>query len=217
MSGAAAWLNLILACAPAVHPSTVQGIMQQESAGRPYAIGINRGAGKLGRQPASMQEAAAWARWLLDRGYNFDAGLMQINSVNWKRLGLTPENVFDPCTNIRAGASILTENYVAAAGRHGHGDRALLEAFSLYNTGKRTAGFTNGYVGKVSRQAARFAGVTPPFISGAPSRPSSAPRSTSSGRGGVAPASAWNANSVWGQPQPSPASPTPAPTKDSAE
>lgn len=199
--GAAVWLNLILACAPQVHPTTIQGIMQTESGGKPWVIGINRGAGRLARQPANQAEAAAWASWLYARGVNFDAGLMQINSSNWKRLGLTPESVFDPCTNIRAGAKILTDNYVDAARRHGPGQRALLESFSLYNTGKRAAGFSNGYVGKVSGNAARYAGVAPPFVP-TPSAPRStkrAPASASSRKqGGVAPPSAWAAAKTWG-------------------
>lgn len=200
MNGPAVWLNVILACAPQVHPTTIQGIMQTESGGKPFVIGINRGAGRLARQPQSMEEAIAWARWLRARDVNFDAGLMQINSANWNRLGLTPENVFDPCTNVRAGAKILTDNYTDATKRHGHGQRALLEAFSLYNTGKRTAGFNNGYVGKVSGNAARFAGVAPPYIPNqagvtASSARAKAPRTG----GGVAPAEAWQSASVWGQ------------------
>lgn len=198
--GAAAWLNLILACAPQVHPTTIQGIMQQESGGKPWVIGINRGAGRLARQPNSQQEAAGWARWLYDRGVNFDAGLMQINSTNWKRLGLTPESVFDPCTNVRAGARILTDNYLDAARRHGAGERALLEAFSMYNTGKRTAGFSNGYVGRVSAHAARFAGVAPPFVGGGQTnragRKSPAPHPDRAG--GVAPPAAWQSPREWG-------------------
>lgn len=214
-NGAAAWLNLILACAPQVHPTTIQGIMQTESGGKPWVIGINRGAGRLARQPSSQAEAAAWASWLYDRGVNFDAGLMQINSVNWKRLGLTPQTVFDPCTNVRAGAKILTDNYLDAQRRHGPGQRALLEAFSMYNTGKRTAGFSNGYVGKVSGNAARYAGVAPPFIAG-PSAPRPASRTASQSApqqrsSGVAPPSAWAASNTWGIASAAPA-PTPTTT-----
>lgn len=199
MSGATAWLNIILACAPAVHPTTVQGIMQQESGGKPFVIGINtKSVGRLARQPNSMAEAIAWARWLRARNINFDAGLMQVNSANWNRLGLKPENVFDPCTNVRAGAKILTDNYVTASKRHGPGQRALLEAFSIYNTGNRTAGFSNGYVRKVSTQAARFAGVAPPFVSAPSPAASPSGRTPTKNSGGVAPAYAWQQSSTWG-------------------
>ena len=48
------------------------------------------------------------------------------------RLGLTPENVFDPCTNLRAGAAVLADNYSRArdAGHVGGGQhqRVLLAA-----------------------------------------------------------------------------------------
>lgn len=207
MSGVVAWLNVILACAPGVHPTTVQGIMQHESGGRAFAIGVNHGAAQLPEQPDTLNEAVAAARRLRAKGINFDAGLMQINSANWSRLGLTPENVFDPCTNVRAGATILTENYVAASKRHGPGQRALLEALSIYNTGNRTAGFANGYVAKVSRQAARIAGLPARGLPPIPPRTAQAGTTAVPPRGGVAPASAWQTASVWGQQSPASGAP----------
>ncbi len=38
-----------------------------------------------------------------------DYGLMQINESNLSYLGLTPRSVLDVCTNVRAGARILSE------------------------------------------------------------------------------------------------------------
>lgn len=72
---------------------------------------------------------------------------MQINSANFSRLGLTPETVFDPCTNLRAGARVLADNY-GRAREAGHAT-PLQAAISEYNTGSRSRGLSNGYVGRV--------------------------------------------------------------------
>jgi hypothetical protein len=138
--------TLLQSCAPNVAPSTMVAIIQVESEGDPFRIGVNSGA-SLQRQPANAAEAIATARGLIARGANFDAGLMQINSSNFGRLGLTPENLFDPCTNIRAGARVLADNYQRARDA-GH-NAPLQAAISEYNTGSRERGFRNGYVGRV--------------------------------------------------------------------
>src|SRR3546814_1657563 len=83
---------------------------------------------------------------------------MQINSANFARLGLTPETVFDPCTNLRAGAHVLTDNYRRASDA-GRAD-PLRAALSEYNSGSRTRGLTNGYVGRVYA-AAKGTGADP--------------------------------------------------------
>jgi hypothetical protein len=137
---------LLQTCAPNVAPATMVAIIQVESQGDPYRIGINSGA-TLRRQPVSAVDAVATARGLLRRGANFDAGLMQINSSNFARLGLTPETLFDPCTNLSAGARVLADNY-GRARNAGHGN-PLQAAISEYNTGSRSRGLQNGYVGRV--------------------------------------------------------------------
>lgn len=138
-------LVVALACAPNVAPSTLQGIVDIESRGNPYAIGVN-GDAQLERQPASEAEAITWAQWLRTHGYNFDAGLGQINSTNWDRLGVTAETVFQPCANLRAAGQVLSENYRAALSANAPGSDALLAAVSAYNTGNFHRGFRNGYV-----------------------------------------------------------------------
>lgn len=144
--------QLILACAPQVAPSTMAAIVRVESGGKPHALNVN-GERKLARQPRNAEEATAWARWLVARGYSVDMGLAQINSGNLARLGLTPAQLFDPCTNLKAGAKILTENYLGAARQYGGGQHALRAALSAYNTGNYRAGLSNGYVAKVTAAA----------------------------------------------------------------
>lgn len=141
-------LDLIAACAPQVAPPTIAAIIQVESGGNPLAIGIN-GPLKLPYRPANISDAARLARAVMQAGYSVDLGLMQINSRNLPGLGLTVEEVFDPCTNLRAGASILTRGYLGATRRWGPGQDALKAALSAYNTGNYEAGFRNGYVAKV--------------------------------------------------------------------
>lgn len=152
-----ALLALAQACAPMVSPATIEMIVRTESHGNPLAINVN--GDRLLRQPRTYNQAAQWAGWLVQHGYNIDAGLMQVNSSNWARLGLTPATVFEPCTNIRAGADVLSEGYARASSHFGAGQRALWAAVSAYNTGSLTAGFHNGYVDS----AARAAGVRPPL------------------------------------------------------
>jgi hypothetical protein len=95
------------------------------------------------------------------RGANFDAGLMQVNSANFVAVGVTPETVFDPCTNIKAGAQILTENYIRAKNA-GHAT-PLRVALSEYNTGSQSRGLTNGYVNRVYAAAGLQPSSPPPY------------------------------------------------------
>ncbi len=148
---------LLQACAPQVAPETMMAVIRVESAGDPFRIGVNKG-GALRRQPGNAADAITTAKGLMRRGASFDAGLMQINSSNFARLGLTPETVFNPCTNLRAGAHVLADNYRRASDA-GHAD-PLRAALSEYNSGSRTRGFNNGYVGRVYA-AAKGTGADP--------------------------------------------------------
>jgi type IV secretion system protein VirB1 len=143
---------------------TLAAIVKTESAFRPFAIGVNGGA-KLARQPETKAEAVATANWLLERGYNIDMGLGQVNSANLKKTGLSVEDAFEPCKNIAASASILLWNYQAASKKVQGEQAALHAALSAYNTGSFTKGFSNGYVQKVVGNAGGVppATVVPPI------------------------------------------------------
>lgn len=136
----------LAACAPYVAPETLASVIAVESRGRPLAINVNRGPRLAPAQ--SSAEASAVAREWIARGYSVDLGLMQVNSRNLARLGYTVEQMFEPCTNVAAGATILASNYIEAAKRKGPGQQALLDALSAYNTGSFSRGYSNGYISR---------------------------------------------------------------------
>lgn len=159
---AAVVMGLAAQCAPNVAPETIAAIVQTESQGFELAIGVNG----LARQPApvsSVAQAVRIARYYVGKGYSVDLGLGQINSRNMKALGLTWDNVFDPCTNLAAAGAVLSGNYRSV--RTGlHPQRALRIALSMYNTGSQSRGFSNGYVGKVVGNAGVSDGIQPVAI-----------------------------------------------------
>jgi type IV secretion system protein VirB1 len=162
---ATSFQTLSQSCAASVPVSTLKAIARTESALYPYALSINRphqlarrqgwshGTITLQRQPASLEEAIAWTKWLLAQGITVSIGLLQVNSEHAGLLHLTPEQLFDPCTNLRSGAALLSATYAATARTHGEGFDALDSALSYYNTGTPTAGLTNGYVQQVKSHA----------------------------------------------------------------
>ncbi|MGC8698455.1 MAG: lytic transglycosylase domain-containing protein [Halothiobacillus sp.] len=142
--------TLYAQCAPSVAPQTLAAIVRVESGGNPWTIGVN-GNYVLPRQPRSKTEAVREANRLIGMGYNIDMGVMQINVNNLRRLNLSVEQVFDPCTNIKAGGQILQSFYLKSAKDIGQGQESLKRAISAYNTGNFRNGFANGYVAKVTQ------------------------------------------------------------------
>ena len=139
----------LAACGLVGEPATMLArIVAVESEGVSYALNVN-GDYELVHPPSGPEEAVAMARWLLHHGYNFDAGLAQVNSANFERLGLTAENAFEPCRNLRAGLQVYEECRVRAVERFGPGLAAEGAALSCYNTGTFTRGHRNGYVASV--------------------------------------------------------------------
>lgn len=106
-------------CAPTVPLSTLEAIVKTESGLHPYALSVNyphglarrygfqSGTIALKTQPLSKEQAITWALYLLRHGITVSAGLMQVNVEKLAVLHLGLEDLFDPCTNLRAGAKIL--------------------------------------------------------------------------------------------------------------
>lgn len=152
--------ELIAKCAPKVDVDTLGAIVRAESSGHVFVLSDDGPAGLPWRQrkhlvrsifPGSAQEAAETARKLIDAGHLVGIGLTQINSQNLRGLGVTVEELFDPCTNLAVGARLLRSFYQQAlrSGRYANVDQALGAAVSAYNTGNFSDGFANGYVSKV--------------------------------------------------------------------
>lgn len=139
-------------CAPSVHPATMAAVARAESGMNPLAIGIN-GRVRITRQPLTKGEAVDTAKQLLRMSLSIDLGLAQINSANLDRLGLTVEEAFEPCANLRAAETVLRSCYDPAAKRLGGGQGALQAALSCYNTGGYARGLANGYVQGIYRVA----------------------------------------------------------------
>lgn len=119
----------------------MQHVVNIESAGNPFAIGVV--GAHLERQPLNLQEAIATAHMLEDRGYNFSLGVAQINRYNLAKFGLSSyELAFDVCANLSAGSLILSQCYALAGHEWG-------KAFSCYYSGNLSKGFEDGYVQKI--------------------------------------------------------------------
>jgi len=137
----------LLACAPNISPVTLEAVIRVESGGDPLAIHVT--GLRIQPEPSTTATTAAQlAEGFILQGYSVDIGLMQVNSRNLVALGTTVERVLDPCTNIRAGATVLAADYVLAARTHPEGQPALQAALSAYNTGNFDRGFGNGYVAR---------------------------------------------------------------------
>lgn len=155
--------DLVTQCAPNVGVSTIAAIVKTESSFDPLAINVNvkKNTPKPKINPPKNQnEAIATAKWLLANHYNIDMGLGQINSSNLSGLGLTVDEMFNPCSNLNAAGIILKGNYQTAIKETSNEQDALYAAISAYNTGSLTKGFSNGYVNSVvSNAPTAFANV----------------------------------------------------------
>jgi type IV secretion system protein VirB1 len=166
-------LNEIIAlsalCAPYISTEAIGQIANTESAFNIHAIGIN-GSNKLPRQPKNIDEAIATFNYLNEKKIAFGAGLMQIDSQHFKRLGWEkePEKAFDVCTNLSVGHNIFVECYNRAAKKgyeltltnnqiqvSHNPNSAYTRALSCYNTGGLNYGFQNGYVQKALKPYSR--------------------------------------------------------------
>ena len=145
-----AFMALALACAPQVDATTVHALVAVESSHNPYAIGVVHGA--LLRQPRHLAEAQATARQLQRSGWNFSVGLAQINVHQFKRLGLTSDSAFEPCTNLQAMQAVLAHCYARALPRQ-PAPTALRDALSCYYSGNFSTGYRQGYVRRVAAAA----------------------------------------------------------------
>jgi type IV secretion system protein VirB1 len=163
----AEFLSLAGRCAPAVPADTLLAIARTESALYADALSINRpnaGARRAGytdgqltlrRQPKDSSEAESWLHWFTLHHYTVSIGLMQVNAEMAPQFNVKPEQLLEPCTNLRVAARILISLYTDLARELGEGFSALDAALSIYNSGDSITGFRNGYVANVYAHAPR--------------------------------------------------------------
>lgn len=144
--------------APSVNTGTLVAFAYHESRLHPWAI-HNNTTGQT-YDPASLADAVALAVPMLQQGHSLDLGIMQVNSANMARTGLTVASAFDPAASMRAGAAILAAAYQQClrgnpAPGQAEQQAALRCAASVYNTGREQAGILNGYQARVWKAAAQ--------------------------------------------------------------
>lgn len=150
--------TLIQQCSTGVAPSTMAAIIKVESAGNPWAIGDNTTKSRVTPTPRNAEEAIAIATDLINKGHNLDLGLSQINSANLRAYKVSVRDIFDPCTNITVGSSILSNFYIKSVAKYGEGEKSLFHALSAYNTGSFFKGPT--YVTKILKAAGSNASIS---------------------------------------------------------
>ena len=166
------FLVLASRCASDVAPTTLAAVAGAESGFNTLAIHDNTTRQTV--RPQGARTAIAVATQLIAAGHSVDLGLMQIDSRNLARLGLTIATAFDACASVRAAGKLLVQDYQRPAGLGRQA--ALLAALSRYNTGSAWEGFQNGYVSRVVSTAKYLVpaidpadGATTPRVSGAKS------------------------------------------------
>ena len=150
-------LALLQQCAPEVAPVTMAAIVQTESSGWPWTIDVNGLPGGGSMRFNDQQAAITAATRYIRMGYKVDMGLAQIDSENLIWLGLTVQQAFNSCTNLRAAQRILVGSYRQAGA---NGTQSLNGAFQAYNSGN-----TSGD-GHYARVVYHQAGVEVPAIPG---------------------------------------------------
>lgn len=159
-------LSLFLQCAPNVAPETLNAVVNVESAGKPFVV-----ANVTDNTSHSFDDkgrAVAFLNDLTRKNKNYSAGLMQINSANFKWLGVSNENIFDSCTNIKAGGKVLQQCWLKAKASELDDQKTLRNALSCYYSGNFVRGYkkekTDGrsYIERIENKAvARVSGTVP--------------------------------------------------------
>lgn len=149
-------------CAPKVHAETLGAIVRTESSGHMFVLSDDgpralpwskRKHMVRSFRPGSLQEAANLARDLIAQGHLVGIGLTQVSSQHLPRLGVSLEQLLDPCTNLAVGGQILQVLYNQALREFRDEQTALRAAISAFNTGNFDSGIKNGYVARVIANA----------------------------------------------------------------
>ncbi|HAS9040964.1 TPA: lytic transglycosylase domain-containing protein [Salmonella enterica subsp. enterica serovar 4,12:i:-] len=137
----------------------MNALIMTESGANPYVIA--NVSDETSKYFKDEKGAIEYAEKLTAENKRFSAGLTQIYSKNFPSLNLTNKTVFDPCTNIKAGAAVLTDNYLRQ--KEGSSNQKILRALSLYYSGNESTGFikekkfnNTSYLERVIRNANNY-------------------------------------------------------------
>lgn len=140
--------RLVRACAPEVDSTTQAAIIAVESGGSTWILHDDNDNRVY--DPPSRKVAEATLTALISRNRSayassdrgIDVGLAQINTNNLAYLGVSANDLLDPCTNLHASARIIVDAYVrerTMLSQEGgwRGDEiALRRALQDYNSGR---------------------------------------------------------------------------------
>jgi type IV secretion system protein VirB1 len=87
---------------------------------------------------------------------------MQVSTDEATRRHISQAALLDPCTNVQAGWTILSDDYQIEVRTYGPGQVALQHALSRYNTGDTNRGIENGYLAHVMAALKRLACMSNP-------------------------------------------------------
>lgn len=134
-------LTLANECQNNLPSNIITRLIEIESANNPYALAV-KGV-PIFNQADNLNDAITSAKKLDSLGFNFSAGLMQINHTNFNKTGLTIETVFDSCKNIQAGSQLFKDCFdrakITYPNKTEH--QQLEHAASCYYSGNFTTGF----------------------------------------------------------------------------
>lgn len=163
--------SLFAQCAADIAPETLHTLIGVESSKNPYAIAVvyekntpdeNRLHFKQPNTEAEALNIITALETPPTKYKSYSVGLMQVNSTNFTKYGITKENMFNACKNIEAGAKIFKSCYTEAQNNNPtKSEQELLRiASSCYYSGNEKRGFkkeANGtsYVDRINATVAR--------------------------------------------------------------
>lgn len=122
-------LPSLLLCAASIHPDTINDIAKNESGYHRFAIGV---VGGKSIYPSSKEDALSAVKRLKEEGKNYSLGVMQINQSNFGKFGVTAEDMFDPCQNLKVAEKLILDCYTRG--------KTLQRGLSCYYSGNFDTG-----------------------------------------------------------------------------
>jgi len=103
--------DVILSCAPKIHPATMSYLIRRASAGQAWSVSD---PGDTFFSSTSAAGARAVMRKLREKDVNFTTGLLQLPRNLLEDKGVAPEAALEPCVNLRFGQELLLREYQIA-------------------------------------------------------------------------------------------------------